>query len=54
VRQAIEAAIQDAAPEVTGVEVEVTGSPAPLLQISRRPGLGPAAHVAPAIAGRTD
>jgi Fe-S cluster biogenesis protein NfuA len=54
VRQAIETAIQDAAPEVTGVEVEVTGAPAPLLQIARRPGLGPAARPAPVTAGRTD
>jgi Fe-S cluster biogenesis protein NfuA len=39
-RQAIETAIQDAAPEVTGVEVEVATPAPPLLRITRRPGLG--------------
>jgi Fe-S cluster biogenesis protein NfuA len=43
VRKAIESAIREAAPEVTGVVVEVTAVAAlPLLQISRRPGLGAA------------
>jgi hypothetical protein len=39
VRQVIEAAIQEAAPEVAGVEVEMAAAPPPLLQISVRPGM---------------
>jgi hypothetical protein len=38
-RSAVEAAIRDAAPEVTGVVVEAAAAPSPLLQISLRPGL---------------
>jgi len=40
VRAAIESAILETAPEVTGVVVETGLTPPPLLQISRRPGLG--------------
>jgi Fe-S cluster biogenesis protein NfuA/nitrite reductase/ring-hydroxylating ferredoxin subunit len=42
VRLAIEQAIQEAAPDTTGIDVEgvTAGPPAPLLQIGRRPGLG--------------
>ena len=39
VRTAIEAAVQDAAPDVTGVVVRVDAPPPPLLNITRRPGL---------------
>lgn len=38
-RAAVEAAIRDAAPEVTDVLVEAVAAPSPLLQISLRPGL---------------
>jgi len=38
-KEAIGTAIADAAPETSGVDVEVTGAPQPLLQISLRPGL---------------
>jgi Fe-S cluster biogenesis protein NfuA len=38
VRLAIETIVQQAAPETAGVEVEIPASPAPLLQVSRRPG----------------
>jgi Fe-S cluster biogenesis protein NfuA len=41
VRNAVEAATQDAAPEVSGVVVEVAAAPT-LLQITRRPELGAA------------
>ena len=37
-RLLIEAAVAQAAPEAAGVELEVPAAPAPLLQISRRPG----------------
>jgi Fe-S cluster biogenesis protein NfuA len=39
VRLAIEAIVQQAAPEAAGVEVEIPAAPAPLLQVSRRPGM---------------
>jgi Fe-S cluster biogenesis protein NfuA len=41
VREAIETAVREAAPEVTGVEVEVATEPVPLplLRIGRRPGM---------------
>jgi hypothetical protein len=39
VRTAIESAVKDAAPEVTGVVVQVDPAPPPLLRITRRPGL---------------
>jgi Fe-S cluster biogenesis protein NfuA len=38
-REAVETAVRRAAPEATGVEVEVPPAPAPLLQVSLRPGL---------------
>jgi hypothetical protein len=45
----IETTVQQAAPEVAGVEVEIPAAPAPLLQVLRRPGMdrapGPAALV---------
>ncbi len=37
-REAAETAIRDAAPEATGVEVELAAEPVPLLRIGRRPG----------------
>jgi hypothetical protein len=36
-RQSLEEAVTEAAPEVTGVEIEEVTPPAPLLQIMRRP-----------------
>ena len=38
-RQAVESAVRAAAPELTGVEVEVEAAPPPLLQIMPRPEL---------------
>ena len=38
-RELIEAAVLQAAPEASAVELEVPAAPAPLLQISRRPGM---------------
>lgn len=39
-RAAVASALRDAAPEVTGVEVDVTPVPPPLLHITRRPAPG--------------
>ena len=36
VRQAVERAVQDAAPEATGMDIEAVAAPPPLLQIGRR------------------
>ena len=39
VRSLLETTVRDAAPEVAGVEVEIPAPSAPLLQVSRRPGM---------------
>jgi len=46
VRVVLETAVRAAAPEVAGVEVEIPAKPAPLLQVSRRPGMGQPAPAA--------
>lgn len=46
VRLLLEATVRQAAPESTGVEVEVPAAPAPLLQVSLRPGMDRPASLA--------